>query len=76
MSEEMLHYLLRETATAIQIMARDETLLQVIDVGKDRATGTEYSMILMIVPELEVERLAATLGTHIVTSKPLENNIQ
>jgi hypothetical protein len=57
-------------------MARDETLLQVIDVGKDRATGTEYSMILMIVPELEVERLAATLGTHIVTSKPLENNIQ
>jgi len=76
MSEEMLHYLLRETATAIQIMARDETLLQVIDVGKDRATGTEYSMILMIVPELEVERLAATLGTHIVASKPLENNIQ
>jgi len=76
MSEEMLHYLLRETATAIQIMARDETLLQVIDVGKDRATGTEYSMILMIVPKLEVERLAATLGTHIVASKPLENNIQ
>ena len=76
MSEEMLHCLLRETATAIQIMARDETLFQVFDVGKDRATGTEYSMILMIVPELEVERLAATLGTHIVASKPLENNIQ
>ena len=68
---EVIEYLIRESARAIRIMARDQTILQAFDIGVD-PTGNEFSMVLLIIPKPSLDALAKGLGTYMIPSKPVE----
>lgn len=68
MNDKMLKYCLKETETAVRIMARDKTSTHMFDYGKT-PDGSEFVFLLAVLPK----KLADTMFGPCRYSEPLED---